>query len=73
MMDIHSHASFSAFFSGTDNRDELGIRLYMVIGNLDKEIHSVAFRAGLAGNFGKVSVEDVFDNTEGLCIRSITL
>lgn len=73
MMDIHSHASFSAFFSGTDNRDELGIRLYMVIGNLDKEIHSVAFRAGLAGNFGKVNVEDVFDNTEGLCIRSITL
>ena len=61
MMDIHSHGLFSAFFSITDNRDELGIRLYMVVGNLGAEEHSFAFRAGLAGHFGRLEIEDIFE------------
>lgn len=61
MMDIHSHASFPAFFSVTDNRDEVGIRLYMVIGNLDRPKHTFVFRAGLAGHFGVVTIEDIFE------------
>ena len=60
MMDIHSHASFHAFFSHTDNADEKGIRLYMVIGNLDKPRCSFKIRAGMAGAFGEITLADVF-------------
>ena len=60
VMDIHSHASFQAFFSYTDNEDEKGIRLYMVIGNLDKPRCSFKIRAGMAGAFGEMTLADVF-------------
>ena len=63
-MDIHSHASFHAFFSSTDNEDEKGIRLYMVIGNLDQPKCSFKIRAGMAGTFGDMALADVFSMQE---------
>lgn len=51
VMDIHSHACYPAFFSSVDNEDEKGTRLYMVIGNLDKDRHSIAARVGIKGYF----------------------
>ena len=51
VMDIHSHACYPAFFSAVDNDDEKGTRLYMVIGNLDKDRHSIAARVGIKGIF----------------------
>lgn len=64
VMDIHSHASFHAFFSSTDNEDEKGIRLYMVIGNLDQPKCSFKIRAGMAGTFGDMALADVFSMQE---------
>lgn len=64
VMDIHSHGRFSAFFSSTDDSDEKGIRLYMVVGNLDQSIHSYKLRAGMAGIFGNLKLEDVFEFME---------
>ncbi|MDD3797437.1 MAG: Mov34/MPN/PAD-1 family protein [Lachnospiraceae bacterium] len=61
VMDIHSHGMYRAFFSMTDNYDEKGIRFYMVIGNLDREDWTCALRAGLAGHFGEVHPNDIFD------------
>ncbi len=50
VMDIHSHGRFNAFFSRVDNHDEKGVRLYMVIGNLDQRKHTYALRAGMASS-----------------------
>ena len=42
------------FFSATDNRDEKGIRLYMVIGNFSEEnprSYNIMLRAGMNWSF----------------------
>lgn len=64
VMDVHSHASMPAFFSSIDDQDEKGIRLYMVLGNLDKKAFSYVLRAGLAGMYGEVKLEDIFELEE---------
>ena len=64
VMDVHSHASMPAFFSSIDDQDEKGIRLYMVLGNLDKKAFSYVLRAGLAGMYGKVKLKDIFELEE---------
>lgn len=61
VMDIHSHGSMPAFFSAVDDRDEVGVRLYMVVGNLDRDKQSFQMRAGLAGIFGRLNLEDIFN------------
>lgn len=60
VMDIHSHGAFSAFFSHTDDNDEKGVRLYMVIGNLNSASCSFKLRAGMAGAFGNMALADIF-------------
>ena len=37
VIDLHSHGRMSAFFSSTDDADEQGFRLYVVIGNVDTD------------------------------------
>lgn len=66
MMDIHSHGVMEAFFSVIDNRDEKGIQLYMVLGNLNCSSFSFKLRAGMAGYFTNLSLHDVFE--EGFLI-----
>jgi PRTRC genetic system protein A len=61
VMDIHSHGHMKAWFSGTDNTDEQGLRLYMVVGRLDTLLPEVELRLGVYGYFIPLSVEDVFD------------
>lgn len=63
VMDIHSHGKLPTFFSATDDRDEKGIRLYMVIGNFSEEnprSYNIMLRAGMNGVFQELSVEDIF-------------
>lgn len=60
MLDIHSHGRYPAFFSCIDDRDEKGTRLFLVIGNLDTEHITYAFRAGIAGFYQQLQIEDVF-------------
>jgi PRTRC genetic system protein A len=61
VMDIHSHGHMRAFFSGTDDDDEQGLRLYMVVGRLDTLLPKVELRLGVYGYFASLSVEEVFD------------
>ena len=61
MMDIHSHGRYSAYFSHTDDADEKGTRLYMVIGNLNTDRITWALRAGIAGFYQFLQVEDIFE------------
>jgi len=61
VMDIHSHGSMRAFFSSTDDGDEQGLRLYMVVGRLDTLLPEVELRLGIYGYFVSLSVDEVFD------------
>ena len=61
VMDIHSHGRMDAFFSTTDDRDERGLRLYMVVGRLDTLLPEVELRLGVYGYFVPLAIEDVFD------------
>lgn len=60
VMDIHSHGEMGAFFSPTDNRDEQGLRLSMVVGKLDTRWPEMAIRVGVYGYFVTVPREAVF-------------
>jgi PRTRC genetic system protein A len=60
VLDIHSHGTMSAFFSATDDRDEQGLRLYMVVGRLDTLLPEVEIRVGVYGYFAQVKREEVF-------------
>jgi PRTRC genetic system protein A len=48
IIEIHSHHSMPARFSGTDDKDETGFRLYGVIGNLP-ERPEIRMRVGVYG------------------------
>ena len=52
VMDIHSHGKFIAGFSSTDNKyDETGVYLAGVIGNVDTDHPSYAYRVCALGMF----------------------
>lgn len=60
VLDIHSHGTMRPFFSGTDDKDEQGFRLYMVVGRLDTLVPEVEMRVGVYGYFAPVQFEEVF-------------
>lgn len=60
LLDIHSHGAMGAFFSYTDDHDEQGLKLYMVMGRLDTLIPEVKIRVGVYGYFAPLNVEEVF-------------
>lgn len=64
VMDVHSHGCMPAFFSGIDNHDEKGTRLFLVFGNLDKEKTTYMLRAGIAGNYKRIALSRIFDLKE---------
>lgn len=57
----HSHCAFNAFFSGTDTADEVNACTFLVLGNVNKDMPSIAFRAGCNGSFVNLNLSDVFD------------
>jgi PRTRC genetic system protein A len=65
VLEIHSHGPHPAAFSSTDNRDELGLRLYGVIGRLGADRPEVAIRVGAYGHFLPLPWETVFDGGIG--------
>lgn len=60
-MDIHSHNSMKAFFSGIDDKDERATRLYSVIGNLHEYFPDIKTRISNGGKFMEINPEDVFE------------
>ena len=61
VMDIHSHNTMPAVFSGTDNADEKETRLYAVAGRFNQTFPEITVRAGCAGKFIPLNPEDVFE------------
>ena len=61
LADIHSHNSMPAFFSKTDDRDELATRVYIVVGRLDSPTPEICARISVGGRFVSISLGDVID------------
>lgn len=63
VLDLHSHNSMGAFFSGTDDRDDNGnCTISGVIGEMNKASPAMVFRFNLLGNMkvNNLKVEDIF-------------
>lgn len=50
-IDLHSHGRLDAFWSGTDDADDRGIRVCGVFGRVDRARPSARFRLALNGHF----------------------
>ena len=59
-LEFHSHGRMGAFFSGTDDQDEQGFRIYGVAGRLDQPEPEVCMRIGIYGHFQEIDWRDVF-------------
>ena len=62
VMEFHSHNTMRAFFSTTDDVDEVGRPgVFGVIGRLDRSAPEILLRAGIGGRFCKVFLRELFD------------
>jgi len=59
-LDLHSHHQMGAFFSGTDNRDEQGCRLYAVLGRIYTR-PEIKLRVGVYGDFMEIQPGLLFE------------
>jgi len=62
VMDIHSHNTMGAFFSGTDNADEQETRIFGVLGKLNNDIPEMKFRISVGGAFKEINIFDIFES-----------
>lgn len=65
LIDLHSHARFSPFFSPMDDQDETGFRVYAVIGDVDKT-PAISVRAGVYSHYFNIPASTVFDLPDGI-------
>lgn len=64
VLDIHSHNTMGAFFSGTDdNDDKKGIFFSGVVGNLDRREPEFKWRLNINETKRSAEIEDIFDVT----------
>lgn len=64
ILDLHSHGNMSAFWSGTDNGDEQGFRVYGVLGRLDTA-PEIRLRLGVYGYWFPLPLHVLFDGPGG--------
>jgi PRTRC genetic system protein A len=56
-IDMHSHGHIPAFFSDTDDRDDAGsVKISGVVGNLDSDTPTAAFRLCVLGLYLPINV-----------------
>ena len=60
VLEFHSHGRLGAFFSGTDDRDEQGFRIYGVAGKLGSGTLETVLRVGIYGHFQAVEMREIF-------------
>jgi PRTRC genetic system protein A len=59
--EVHSHASMSAFFSGTDDGDEKADGFFGVVGKLDKFYPEVIFSYVAGGVRKQINIDNIFE------------
>ena len=65
LIDLHSHARFSPFFSPTDDQDEVGFRIYAVIGDVDKT-PAMSVRVGVYSHYFNIPASTIFELPDGI-------
>ena len=65
VIEIHSHHAMPARFSGTDDADETGFRVYGVIGRLPEQ-PEIRLRVGVYGYFWEVPASWALELPDGL-------
>jgi PRTRC genetic system protein A len=65
LIDLHSHGRFSSFFSLTDDQDEVGFRIYAVIGSVDKA-PTISARVGVYSHYFNIPASTVFEMPDGM-------
>ena len=61
VMDIHSHNTMGAFFSGTDDSSEKANRLYGVFGKINQNVPEYKFRTCNNGTYISLGIFDIFE------------
>ena len=67
VVDIHSHGAISAFFSTTDDQDDQGLKISIVVGHLDKSPwypDGLASRVCVYGYYALVAPVPLFNTGE---------
>ncbi len=59
-VEVHSHVNMSAQFSDTDDGDEIGFRVYAVLGRIF-DAPEMRVRVGLYGNRWEIPAKEIFD------------
>ena len=65
VLEVHSHGRLAPFFSATDDRDEQGLKVYMVVGQMHNGLPSLALRVGVYGYYAPLNWAEVFDTLPG--------
>lgn len=71
-IEVHSHNTMGAFFSKQDDREETGLRVYAVLGRIDRDNPEIAVRVGVYGNFMDLHYSEVFE-TNSLLLDSLRI
>ncbi len=60
-IEVHSHNTMAAFFSGTDNLDETGLRIYGVFGRVDNPVVDFKVRISVYGHYSVLPYQLIFE------------
>ena len=60
LIEVHSHHGMKAFFSETDNRDEIGFRIYGVLGEIFSN-PQIRMRVGIYGHFHEMTTTGILE------------
>ncbi len=61
VVELHSHGKLKPLFSGTDDEDEQGLKVYGVVGDLYSQTPSLNLRVGVYGYWQPVLWSEIFD------------
>lgn len=60
-LEIHSHNTMGAFFSMMDDQDENGMRIYAVLGHVERPVIDIKVRASIYEYSMEINYMDVFE------------
>jgi len=60
VVQLHSHGCMRPFWSPTDNADEQGFLIYIVVGRLGQQTPAILLRVGISGRWLRLRLNDVF-------------
>lgn len=65
--EFHTHPNMKAFFSDIDDRDELGFKIYGVLGTKKGRVEEIIIRVGVYGYFQYIYMKDCFEEVTECC------